>query len=144
MFNPYFIILSLFVVAGILVTLWGLRVIVMARKTLQWPGVEGTIEESRVSSDADDMLPHIRFCYRVQQQDFRQLVAFPGDITPGEEFSRHYVEKYPEGSRVQVYYNPDKPDIATLEPGVGKGDWLIFAIGLATLLLGVFSLIFSG
>ena len=51
MFNPYSIILGLFVIAGVLVSLWGLRVIVTARKTLQWPAVEGTIEESKISSE---------------------------------------------------------------------------------------------
>jgi len=144
MFNPYSIILGLFVVAGILVASWGLRIIVRARKTLQWPAVEGSIVESMVSSDADELLPHIKFSYCVEQQTFQQLLTFSGDVTPSQEFSRHYVEKYPAGSRVQVYYNPAKPDIATLEPGLGKGDWLVFAIGLITLVLGILLLIFSG
>ena len=57
MFNPYSIILGLFVVTGLLATGWGLRIIIRARETLQWPAVEGVIEESTKSSESDDLLP---------------------------------------------------------------------------------------
>lgn len=140
MFNPYSIILGLFIAAGLLATLWGLRIIVMARKTLQWPSVEGTIEESKASSEStesNDLLPHIEYCYSVEQQTFREIMKFSGDITPSQEFARSYVDKYPVGARVQVYYNPANPEMATLEPGLGKGDWLVLAIGLGMLILGI-------
>jgi len=143
MFNPYSIILGLFVVAGLLATLWGFRVIVMARKTLQWPSVDGIIEESKVSSDSNDLLPHIKYCYSVEQQTFRQVLEFSGDITPSQEFAKSYVDKYPVGARVQVYYNPADPEIATLEPGLGKGDWLVLAIGLGMLVMGILLFIFA-
>jgi len=146
MLNPYSIILGLFVVAGLLATFWGLRIIVMARKTLQWPAVEGTIEESKVASEStesNDLLPHIKFCYSIEHQTFQQVLKFPGDITPSEEFAKSYVDKYPVGSRVQVYYNPANPEIATLEPGLGKGDWLVLAIGLGTLVFGILLFFFA-
>ena len=146
MFNPYSIILGLFVVTGILATFWGLRIILRTRKTLQWPAVEGIIEESTVSSEStegNDLLPHIKFCYRVEQQTYRQLMQFSGDITPSQEFAQSYVDKFPEGTRVQVYYNPENPEIATLEPGLGKGDWLVLAIGLGTLIFGILLFLFA-
>lgn len=146
MFNPYSIILGLFVFAGLLATLWGLRVIVMARKTLQWPAVEGTIEESKVSfesSETNDLLPHIKFCYSVEQQTFHQVMKFSGDITPSQEFAKSYVDKYPVGASVQVYYNPLNPEMATLEPGLAKGDWLVLAIGLGMLVMGILLFIFA-
>lgn len=147
MFNPYSIILGLFVVTGLLTTAWGLRIISLARKTLQWPTVKGVIDESRVSSDAsemNDLLPHIKFSYLVDQKEYQQLLKFSGDITPSEEFSKSYVEKYPVGSSVQVYYDPDHPEIATLEPGPAQGDWLVLAIGLCVLVFGIVLFIFAG
>lgn len=144
MFNPYSIILGSFVVTGLLATAWGLRIIIRARETLQWPVVEGTIEESTKSSESDDLLPHVKYCYLVGQQTFRQLVKFSGDITPSEEFSKRYVEKYPEGSKVKVYYDPENPETSTLEPGPGQGDWLVLAIGLGTLVFGVLLFVFAG
>ncbi|MGD8558943.1 MAG: DUF3592 domain-containing protein [Gammaproteobacteria bacterium] len=139
MFNPYTIILGLFVLAGLLATLWGWWIIRNARKTQHWPAVEGVIEESGV--DQQELLPRIRYRYTVEQQTYNQLMKFSGDITPTQEFAAHYAEKFPVGRQVQVYYKPGQPDIATLEPGAGKGDWLVLAIGLAMLGFGILFLL---
>ncbi len=137
MFNPYAVILSLFLLGGLLATVRGLMIILKARKTRHWPCVEGIIEESRLSSDNHDLLPHILFRYTIRQSDYKRTMEFPVDITPSQEFSTSYVQKYPVGARVQVYYNPNNPQNATLEPGLGKGDWLIFVIGLGMLFFGI-------
>ena len=136
MFNPYSIILGLFVVAGVLAALWGLRVMTTGRRSLQWPSVEGTIEECKISSDEFDLLPHISFRYQVNQRSYQQSLKFPGDVTPTKEFAQSYVDKYPAGTRVQVYYNPGNPQDSTLEPGSGRGDWLILAIGISMVVIG--------
>lgn len=136
MFNPYSIILGLFVFAGVLTSLWGLRVMITARRSLEWPAVEGTIDESEFSSDEFDLFPHIKFSYQVEQKRYQQSLKFPGDITPSKEFAQSYVEKYPKGSSVQVYYKPDNPENATLEPGSGRGDWLVLAIGIGMVVIG--------
>lgn len=142
MFNPYAIILSLFILFGAVATLWGYVIISRARRTLNWPHVEGVIEECRLSSQHDDLLPHIVFRYSVADSLYRHAMEFSGDITPTQEFARSYVEKYPLGSKVQVYFQPDNPQKATLEPGLGRGDWLVLAIGLASLLFGIVLLFF--
>lgn len=136
MFNPYSIILGLFVVAGVLAALWGLRVMTTGRRSLQWPSVEGTIEECKISSDEFDLLPHISFRYQVNQRSYQQSLKFPGDVTPTKEFAQGYVDKYPAGTRVHIYYNPGNPQDSTLEPGAGRGDWLILAIGISMVVIG--------
>lgn len=143
MFNPYSIILGLFVFSGVLVTLWGLRVIVLARKTLKWPYVGGKIEESRIKFGAGDLMPHIVFSYSVGEQNYRQQMKFPVDITPSQEFAKSYVDKFPVGYLVQVFYDPDNPEVATIEPGPAEGDWLILAIGLAMLIVGILMFFFA-
>ena len=76
MINPYSIILGLFIIAGVLTTLWGLRVMLAARRTLEWPVIEGTIDESELSSDEFDLLPRIKFSYEVEQQCYQQVLKF--------------------------------------------------------------------
>ena len=144
MFNPYSIILVFFVSSGLLVTLWGSRVILVARKTLKWPCVAGKIEESRINFGSKDLLPHIVFSYSVGEQNYRQQIVFPADVTPSQELAKSYVDKYPAGFLVQVYYDPDNPQDATLEPGPREGDWLILAIGVTMLFLGMLMLFFAG
>ena len=142
MLNPYSIIVALFVITGLLVTTWGIIIIVKARKTQQWPNVTGVIVESNFDTDNSDLLPQIAYSYIVGGQSYRRSMEFSADISPTQEFSTSYVEKYPLGTKVQVYYHPDNPQRATLEPGLGKGDWLVVAIGLITLLFGILFLFF--
>jgi hypothetical protein len=143
MFNPYTVILGLFVIGGLFVTLWGLLIILKAHKSNQWPSVDGVVEESKPSSEERDLLPYIQFKYSVGEVTYRRTMEFSGDITPTEEFAASYVQKYPVGTNVQVYYNPANPGVATLEPGLAKGDWLVLAIGLGTFSMGILFFFFG-
>lgn len=142
--NPYVIILGLFTLAGFAAALWGGFIIAKARKTLRWPWVEGAIEPSASTPDANDLLPHILFSYTVAAHTYQRTLEFPGGTSPSPELTTCYAKKYPAGAKVSVYYNPDQPDQATLEPGLAKGDWMIPALGLAAMAVGIFGLFFSG
>lgn len=143
MFNPYTIILGLFVVTGFIVTVWGIRILMLARKTRQWPSVEGIIESCEESTDENDLLPRIEFSYVVGQQSFRQTLKFPADISPTQEFARHYVDKYTVGTQTPVFYDPHNPKSSTLEPGLARGDWLVLGTGAGMLVLGIVMLFFT-
>ncbi|MDX1251841.1 MAG: DUF3592 domain-containing protein [Gammaproteobacteria bacterium] len=143
MFNPYLIILILFTLAGFLAMAWGWNIIAKARKTSQWPTVEGVIERSELASDADDLLPGIEFSYTVNGQNHRRTFEFARDITPSPELAKSYVEKYAAGTRVAVYYDPAHPERATLEPGLGRGDWMVFALGLGAAVSGILFIVFG-
>jgi len=41
---------------------------------------------------------------------------------------------------VEIFYNPEYHEIATLEPGA-QGDWMILAMGIITITGGALSLI---
>lgn len=124
-------------------TLWGWIIIARNKKTLHWPSVEGVIEQSLLSSDENDILPKIVFGYRVGEHRYRQDLALPaaGGVTP--DFAEGYIKKYPQGAKVQVHYNPDRPEQATLEPGLGRDDWLVFVTGLLATICGGGFLLFS-
>ena len=144
MFNPYAIILGLFIIAGFVAALWGWSIILKARKTQRWPVTEGVIEQSDLTSDANDLLPHILFSYTVGARTYQRALEFPGGTNPSPELATSYAKKYPVGAKVPVYHNPDQPDQATLEPGLARGDWMILAAGVAAMAFGVFALFFSG
>jgi hypothetical protein len=44
---------------------------------------------------------------------------------------------YPVGEKVTVYYNPDNPKIATLEPGISVGSFVILGVSAIILLVGL-------
>ncbi len=143
MFNPYIIILSLFIIAGLFATLWGWRIIREGKKTLLWPKAQGSISKVEATSKADDLLPQIEFSYRVNDKDYQYPLNFPDSVSPSQELTNQYLKKYPVGTNVQVSYNPDKPEISTIEPGIANGDWFVFVLGILTVIFGIIFLFVS-
>ncbi|MFQ5470807.1 MAG: DUF3592 domain-containing protein [Gammaproteobacteria bacterium] len=144
MFNPYIIVLVLFSIAGIATLLWGWHIISKARKTRQWPKVQGKITESRMKTDAGDMMPHIVYSYVAGDQQYSHELQFQSSTSLTPEFANNYLAKFPEGMDIDVYYDPSSPDNATIEPGMAKGDWMIFVIGILATVFSIFALLLSG
>ena len=142
--NLYFIILVLFILAGCGVTIWGWMVIRHGKKTAQWPSVEGFIEQSLPSSSIDDLLPHISYSYAVAGRHYQHTMEFPSGTNPTATLASSYIDKYPAGAKIQIHYNPEHPEQATLEPGAARDDWLIFVLGLTATIIGIVFLLFSG
>jgi hypothetical protein len=142
--NPYVVILSMFIVIGVFTTIWGWLIIAKVKKIRQWPGTEGEIAKSAPGLKINDLLPEIVFNYTVDGRRYTKSQEFPSDLTPDKEFTDTYLNKYPVGAKVRVFYDPHDPEQATLEPGFISGDWMVFALGVGMTLFGVLSLFFSG
>lgn len=137
MFNAYSIILGLFVIGGIAVTYWGWTIIAKARKTAHWPHVQGEITKSSAASSEDDAFPEILYSYEVKGMQYQGEVEFPSGTSPSQQLTNYCLNQYPLHSQVAVYYDPQHPESSTLQAGLGKGDWMIFALGLITTVLGI-------
>lgn len=138
--NPYFIILTLVTFGGIGISIWGWQILRNSQKVRNWPSVGGTIEESKPSSEHDDLLPHIVYCYEVDNQTLRSSFEFPSGTQPLPEFTQAYLKKYPIGEKVQVFYNPQQTNHSTLEPGA-QGDWMVLAVGILMAIGGAVALL---
>lgn len=108
----------------------------------QWPRAKGRIESFKGSSKQSDLLPEIVFSYAVNGKDYQRQFEFPEGTHPLPEFVTFYKNKYPVGAEVEIFYNPNQPEIATLEPST-QGDWMILAMGIAFIIGGVVSLIIT-
>ena len=137
--NFYSLILAFTTFAGVALSLWGWRTLQTSRAIERWPRTTGIIEVSDPSSEINDLLPDIVFSYQVKGKDYRKHFEFPEGTHPLPEFAKAYNDKYPVGAAVEVFHNPEKPEIATLEPGA-QGDWMILAMGIALTLVGALSL----
>ncbi|HYF62828.1 MAG TPA: DUF3592 domain-containing protein [Herpetosiphonaceae bacterium] len=107
----------------------------------RWPHCPGTIIESTVRHIHRSAIPIVRYAYEVDGQahtgDTVQFLLAPSaaDDAPA---------RYPPGATAQVFYNPARPEQATLQPGVplstlafvlvvvalgvGGGLWLILTL----------------
>jgi hypothetical protein len=140
--NGYFFIILSVILGGLGISVWGWRIQRRSQRIQQWPRTTGVIEESAMGAAQSDLLPHIRYAYAVGGRDYRQTFQFPSGTHPLPEFSRAYLEKYPLGAKVQVYYAPQDPQQSTLEPGA-QGDWLILLLGVLMVVGGIAALAVS-
>jgi len=103
--------------------------------TLIWPTVPGEITISKVNRRHDSEhgyveYPHVSYTYEVNGKKHHS-----SNIMAGGELGGVKVEstlaRYPLGANVTVYYDPQNPKDAVLEPGnktISKGLWLMLAL----------------
>lgn len=140
--NLYPLILGTVLVGGIIISAWGWKVLAKSRKMKSWPTTIGTIAQASPSSESNDLLPHIVFSYQVKGKTYQRAFEFPEGTHSLPEFNQAYLDKYPVGKEVEVFYDPDQPETATLEPET-QGDWMILALGLMMTIGGAVALLLS-
>ena len=52
-------------------------------------------------------------------------------------------KRYPEGTDVEVHYDPDQPETAVLEVGIKGSNWMVLLFGLALSGSGVVGALFA-
>ncbi|NWF64448.1 MAG: DUF3592 domain-containing protein [Chloroflexi bacterium] len=116
-------------------------------KAQNWAATAGrvmlsTLEARRGSNGQKVYYPVVQYQYRVHAMDYESRKIMPGMEWGGSGASA-VVAKYPAGSTVTVYYNPENPAEALLERDIPKHTvWLwvalvvsnLFMCGLAVLL----------
>ena len=109
-----------------------------------WPTVEGAVTTSKVRRRSGSRKLRLRYQYDVNGQTYEShKIAFMGRVFSGTASERR--KRYPTGTQVTVYYNPDKPSVAVLEPGVRMvgflGAGLVVVLFLPIGALGLWSLL---
>ena len=137
MSNPYVIILIMFMLAGIGLTIWGWKAYPRSKDAKDWPSTEGEIISSELpENEFEQGVPKISFRYRVDGKQYEQMQNFNVRLLTPEQ-CKEYVEKYPVGANVNVYYASSNPNQASLSVELVKADWMVLGVGIATTLLGV-------
>jgi len=131
----------IFLGIGLAVLGLGLWNSVKAFNSNSWPTAQGVITRADIStstSDEDIMYAaEIRYTYQIDGQEMHGSQVTFGDIsTSNQRNAERAVGQYKLGSAVQVYYNPDNPLEAVLQPGFTGGLLLPLGIGAAFTLVG--------
>ena len=116
-----------------------------AEQANHWPTVAGTILESRVqirtsSSDTGtEFDPIIRYQYLVQGQQYVNNTWQKIGNSPTRREAQDIVERYPQGKRTTVYYDPADPQNSVLVPGnTSETSWVLWLFTYVP--VGVFAL----
>ncbi len=115
-----------------------------------WPTTAGLVTTSEVRSTTNSSgrlgvdvvyFPHVNYNYTIGGQNYVGAHVYHGKGPDSQQAAQTVVDRYRVGSRVSVYYNPQKPDIAVLETPIQLKDYYAaigtfvgLIIGLACLL----------
>lgn len=139
--SPAAVILT---VLGAAVSLGGLRLLFHAWATEQWPTTEGRVLESEVAgttdAEGDGMFSaRLRYEYQVAGTTHvgQDIGVVSGVATNRQGPARRAVRRYPRGSRCRVYYDPQNPARALLEPGAPWYLYLLPVVGAVMLAIGI-------
>ena len=115
-----------------------------ARASSSWPAVAATVESSQVSShrnsDGKTMYQaDVNFSYQVDGRPYRSNTVWFGGQYSSSDSAEQYetVNRYPAGTKVEAFYNPQQPHISVLEPGTKISSYMLFGFGMVFFCVGV-------
>ncbi|NOH04827.1 MAG: DUF3592 domain-containing protein [Chloroflexi bacterium] len=125
--NQIFLIGGLFFLSiGLVVFYHQIQALRWGKRSTRWPTTAGAIDSTSVQNlmSAGDITYRLKIGYRytvngVQYHSKRLEFGIQPDFWRKEE-AAEAVSKYPIGSSVTVYYNPDNPKVAVLTTGVSS------------------------
>jgi hypothetical protein len=142
---PWFLVLLTCFAAGVFVWLavnirWG-------KQSEWWPDTEGTVLTSRTRRQGGDVhsrqyLVDVRYEYEVGGQVYTSgRRTFGRKHITGWQSAHDVADEYPSGATVRVYYHPDNPKLAVLEPGIVWDNAVLMVVCVIALFFGLRSLL---
>lgn len=134
---------GLYCLSLMVIALW------LSPSSRRWPTTEAEILDSRVKvlvgrgPVGSSGEPKIRYRYRVNDREYTSdNMTYDGWSTARDDAEK-VVDRYRTGSLVPVYYHPQHPKWAVLEPGITLTKYLIPMVVVAVFLLFGIGLILS-
>ncbi len=116
---------------GIALSISGYCVIVSAIASSSWPKVQGQIIASDIKRRHSDRGRVIHTAKVFYKYSVNATKYSSNKISFGEyNHAGRIVNLYRKGKTVWVYYNPEKPQIAVLEPGISWDSFFLLGMGV--------------
>lgn len=113
-----------------------------AYKSSSWIQIQGVVTESALvtpplkKDQPRIFVPEITYRYEVSDKKYKNnQISFEREFKDGA-YAKGFVDKYPKGKPVTVFYNPGNPSQSVLEPGIKLS-------ALITTCAGAFMTLFS-
>lgn len=141
----------LFVVIGAAFAFFGYRSYQLGKQSLDWPVAKGSVIQSEIRESlrttgsgtnkrtVTEHIPEVTYTYNVDGQSYQSSRITFGAVNKLN--AGNTVARYPKDKPIEVFYNPQKPDQAVLEPGAEPTSNLVFmGIGVILLIAGASTL----
>ena len=129
----------LMILLGPAMATWGVWFLVEAYTSTSWPSVSGEIARVDVKRQLDDGDYVLRVTYRYvvdgrvhlgQRNNLGDGLSVGGAYDTAAIAQAAGAERYPVGSAIEVYYDPDDPANALMSPGARWPTWVPLILGL--------------
>lgn len=124
-----------------------------AKQSLSWPSIEGEIAHSAILLQTQTaptqgsevtVKADISYRYKVNGRNYSSSQISLLDFSSSSSArARTIVSRYPDNSKVDVYYNPADPSEAVLEPGASTGLRILYLVGVTFAVVGLLLLVMS-
>jgi hypothetical protein len=108
----------------------------------KWPQAAGIVTASALEKSPQHRRRYtaaLQYSYRVGGRDYHGSRVFWGGNEGREKHMASVVDTYPAGSKVRVFYDPQNPAEAVLDPLQNTGSRQLVLYGLAMITLGLFT-----
>lgn len=136
------LVYSIDLLIGLGLLIYSVLAVREALSARDWPTVRGVVAFAgmveRSSGDNDPVYAaDIRYDYTVGNQRYLGTRVGFGDLSSANSSAAEAVlQRYIPGQQIPVYYDPDHPENAVLEPGFAPEIWLPIGVGAFFLLSG--------
>jgi hypothetical protein len=102
-----------------------------------WPTVEARVTSSTVDEDSDGQFStEVSYTYEVGGQTYRRTETLNSWL-PTRENAEGVRRRHPVGGTTAVRYDPSRPRVAVMRPGVSVWMWVGLILGTGVTALGV-------
>ncbi|MCJ8330086.1 MAG: DUF3592 domain-containing protein [Lentisphaeria bacterium] len=109
-----------------------------AKATENWPNTIGIVTHMAYIETEEGLngrkpggtsrWTEVEYSYQVAGKEFTSRQVSYNNETTSYRNAKLFSKKYPEGSEITVYYNPDDPEEALLYPGLDVGGYIILPL----------------
>jgi hypothetical protein len=102
-----------------------------------WPAVEARVTSARLDQDSDGQFSvDVGYAYTVGGETYTRTENLTVWL-PTRENAEAVLRRHPVGGAVVVRYDPTRPRVAVLRPGVSVGVWVWLVISVGIVAAGV-------
>ena len=141
--NPITMGIIFAIIGGAIFIFFALPPLQYAAASKNWPSVPGTITKSEVQVFKRDgnthYQPDIAYSYTVEGKKYTasKITVGDGSLDNNVTKAKRLQAEYPVDKEVDVYYDPDLPESAVLQPGTKSGDLMLAGISALFFFIGL-------
>lgn len=140
----------IFIAIGLVISWLSLKDLRLADASRAWPATDGVVVRTRVRTNdrgeqSESHTPELTYAYTVMgtpYEGWRVAIGASKGYSDRRQ-AEAFLERYPVGQPVTVYYDPGRPGSSALEPGTRRGAYRGFVMAAVFALIGALALLIA-